>query len=189
MGIIAKALLKYHSKWTVRHWRKDKGGIYRLIWEDIAIDRNILHDTGEQAILSAFFATTMANFGAPPANLYLGLDKHTPLAEADTLATLDEIASAGYERKACSSAGTGAAGQDFVIAQAAAYYAATSKTVTWTAGENWSAALKSIFLCTDSVAVVDGDGDHLISSLALSAERTLLNADKLEGSMVTGLSE
>ena len=189
MDIIAKALLKYHSKWTVRHWRPDKGGIYRLIWEDIAIDRNILHDTGEQAILSAFFATAYTNYGAPPASLYLGLDKHDPLAEADTLATLDEIASAGYERKEVVSSGTGAGGQDWVIAQAAAYYAATSKTVTWTAGENWSVAVKSIFLCTDSVAVVDGDGDHLISSLALSAERTLLNADKLEGSMVIGLSE
>jgi len=183
-----RALLKYHSKWTVRHLRKIDG-IYRVIWEDIAVDRNILHDTGEQAILSSFFATTYANYGAPPANLYIGLDKHSPLAEADTLATLDEIASSGYERKAVISGGTGAGGQDFVIAQAAAYYAATSKTVTWTAGENWSAAVKSIFLCTDSVAVTDGDGDHLVCSLALSAERTLLNADKLEGSMVIGLSE
>ena len=189
MDIIAKALIKYHSKWTVRHWRKDEGGIYRLIWEQIAVDENILHDTGQQAILSAFFATTYANYGAPPANLYLGLDKHAPLAEADTLATLDELAKAGYERKACSSAGTGAGGQDWVIAQDAAYYAATSKTVTWTAGENWVDALKSIFLATDLTAVVDGDGDHLISSLALSAERTLLNGDKLEGSMIIGLSE
>ncbi len=186
---IAKALLKYHSRWTVRHWRKDEHGIYRIIWEEDAVDKNILHDTGEQAILSAFFATAWANYGAPQANHYLGLDKRAALAEADTLATLDEIASAGYERKALISSGTGAAGQDWVITQPAAYYQAASATVTWTAGENWSAAVKNIFLCTDSVAVVDGAGDHLICSLALSADRTLLNGDKLEGSMVIGLSE
>lgn len=182
------ALLKYHSRWEVRHWRKIRG-IWTLIWEDIAIDRNILHDAGEQAILSAFFATAMTNFGAPPASIYLGLDKRASLAEADTLATLSEISKSGYERKAESTAGTGADGQDFYINQPAAYFRAEAKTVTWTAGENWVDALKNIFLCTDITAAVDGDGDHLICSLALSADRTLLNGDKLEGSMYVGLSE
>jgi hypothetical protein len=185
---ILKALLKFHSEWHVRHWRQING-IWTLLWEDIAIERNILHDTGEQALLSAFFATAMTNFGAPPANLYLGLDKRASLAEADTLATLDEIVKSGYERKAESSAGTGVSGQDFYINQPAAYYRAEAKTVTWTAGENWVDALKNIFLCTDITAAVDGDGDHLICSLALSANRTLLNGDKLEGSMYIGLSE
>lgn len=181
--------LRYHSEWTVRHWRKNKQGIYELIWEDIALDRNILHDTGEIAILSAFFATAMANYGAPPANLYLGLDKRAALAEADTLATLSEVAKAGYARKAVISGGTGAAGQDFYINQPAAYYRADSKTVEWTAGENWVDALLNIFLCTDINAVIDGAGKHLICSLALSAPRTLLNGDKLDGSMYIGLSE
>ncbi len=183
-----RQMFKYHSGWTVRHWRQING-IWTLIWEDIAIDRNILHDTGEQAILSAFFATAYSNFGAPPANLYLGLDKRASLAEANTLATLEEITKSGYERKALISGGTGAAGQDFYINQPAAYYRAESKTVTWTAGENWVNALKNIFLCTDLTAVTDGDGDHLVCSLALSADRTLLNGDKLEGSMYVGLSE
>jgi len=187
--MIGKIGLKYHSGWRVRHWRKDEHGIYRLIWQDIAIDRNILHDTGEIAILSAFFATAMTNYGAPPANLYLGLDKRASLAEADTLATLDELSKSGYERKALSSAGTGAIGQDFYINQPAAYYRADSAEVEWTAGENWVDAVKNIFLCTDSVAVADGDGDHLISSLALTANRTLLSGDKLDGSLYIGLSE
>ena len=183
-----RQMLKYHSGFHIKHWRT-VNGIWTLLWEDIAIDRNILHDTGEQAILSAFFATAMTNYGAPPANLYLGLDKRASLAEADTLATLDEITKSGYERKALVSGGTGASGQDFYINQPAAYYRAESKVVTWTAGENWVSALKYIFLATDLTAVVDGDGDHLICSLSLSAERTLLNGDKLEGSMYVGLSE
>lgn len=185
-----KQMLKYHSDWNVKHWRKINS-IWQIIWEEpFGFDRNILHDAGEQAILSAFFATAYTNYGAPQANLYLGLDHTRVPAEADTLATLDELAFAdGYERKAVISGGTGAAGQDFVLTQPGVYWRAASKTVTWTATANWAQAVKNIFLCTDATAVVDGDGDHLICSLALSALRTLLNGDKLEGSMYIGLSE
>jgi len=180
--------MKYHSIWKIEHWRKFNG-IYRLIWGEEAQDRNLLHDTGEIALLSAFFATTMTNYGAPPANLYLGLDKRASLAEADTLATLDELSKSGYERKALSSAGTGAAGQDFFIDQPAAYYRAESAVVVWTAGEDWVDAVKNIFLCTDETATTDGDGDHLICSLALAAARTLTADDKINGSLYIGMSE
>ena len=184
-------LLKYHSRWMVRHWRPDEHGIYRLIWEEPKGTPNILHTTGEKAILSAFFATAYENYGAPPANCYLGLAKRAAIAEGDTLATLDEIASTGYERKALISGGTGLAGQNWVIAVHGGdgYWEVTCATQTWTAGENWSAAVKNIFFCTDINAEVDGAGEHLICSLALSADRTLLNGDKLEGSMIIGLSE
>lgn len=184
-----RTMLKYHSRWMVRHWRKNEQGIYQLIWEDIAVNRNILHTTGENAILSAFFATTFANYGAPQANMYLGLDSHAVIAEADTLATLVEIVGKGYERKVLISGGTGLAGQDWVLATHNGYQEVTSKTVTWTATENWVTAQKNIFFCTDITAAEDGDGDHLVCSLALSANRTLLNGDKLEGSMIVGLSE
>lgn len=185
-----RTLLKYHSIWDIRHLRRNPlTGLYGIIWSQHAVDENILHDTGEIALLSAFFATAYADYGAPPANLYLGLDHRASLAEADTLATLNEITKAGYERKALISGGTGVAGQDFVLAQPAAYYRAESKIVEWTAGENWVTGLTDIFLCTDSIAVIDGAGDHLVASLALSATRTLLNGDKLQGSMYIGLSE
>lgn len=180
--------LKYHSTWQVKHWRKING-VWTLIWEEEAVDKNILHDTGEIAILSAFFATGMTNYGTPPANLYLGLDKRTTLAEADTLASLQEITKAGYERKPLSTAGTGVSGQDFFITQPGAYYQAQSKIVTWTATEDWIDALKNIFLCTHATAVTDGDDAHLICSLPLSSARTLLNGDKLDGSLYIGLSE
>lgn len=185
-----KSLIKYHSIWNIRHLRKNpRTGLYEVIWSDLAVDRNILHDTGEIAILSAFFATAMTNYGAPPANLYLGLDTRATLAEADTLATLTELTKSGYARKALISGGTGASGQDFYVNQPAAYYRADSKVVQWTAGEDWVTAVENIFLCTDLSAVVDGSGDHLISSLVLSAARTLLNGDKLDGSVYIGLSE
>ena len=186
----SRQMLRYRSVWDVRHLRKNPfSGLYEIIWSQHAVDKNILHDTGEIAILSAYFATGMTNYGAPPANLYLGLDKHTPLAEADTLATLDEIAKAGYERKALSTAGTGASGQDFYVNQPAAFYRADSKVVEWTAGENWVDGLTNIFLCSHVDAVIDASDAHLIASLALSATRTLLNGDKLQGSMYVGLSE
>jgi len=183
-------ILTYHSVWKIRHWRKDPNGIYRLIWEEPdGVDRNILHSTGEIAILSAFFATGMTNYGAPPANLYIGLDTRSSLDEGNTLASLVELSKSGYERKALSSAGTGASGQDFYINKPATYYRADSKVVEWTAGENWGTAVKNIFLCTDATATSDDAGKHLICSLALSAERTLLSGDKLDGSIYIGLSE
>ena len=184
-----KQMLKYHSIWQVRHWRKIDG-VYRMIWKELnGVDRNILHDTGEIAILSAFFATAMTNYGAPPANLYLGLDTRASLAEEDTLATLTELTKSGYARKAVISGGTGVAGQDFYINQPAAYYRADSKMVEWTAGEDWVTAVKNIFLCTDLTAVSDAASKHLVASLALSTPRTLLNGDKLDSSMYIGLSE
>ncbi len=186
----ASSLIKYHSVWNIRHLRKNpRTGLYEIIWSQRAIDENILHDTGEIAILSAFFATTMSLYGTPPANHYLGLDKRVSLAEADTLATLDEITKSGYERKVLSSAGTGASGQDFYINKPAAYYRAESAVVEWTAGEDWIDELLNIFLATHLTAVADANDTHLICSLALSAGRTLLNGDKLQGSMYIGLSE
>jgi len=173
-------LIRYKPTWKVQHIRDGK-----VIWEQIS-SKNILHDEGEQAILSAYFATGMSGYGAPPANLYLGLDARASLAEADTLTSLSgEPAVGGYARKALSTAGTGVSGQDFYINQPGAYYRADSKTVTWTAsGANYPAVTK-IFLCT----VLSGTAGKIISSLALSTSRTVLDGDSLQASMLIGLSE
>lgn len=185
-------VLKYHSGWYVRHLRKNpRTGLYEVIWEERAIDQNILHDTGEIAILTAFFATGYTDYGAPPANHYLGLDSRGSLAEADTLATVfaAEIVGKGYARKALPSSEGGGADDAFYINQPAAYYRADSEIVEWTATENWVTPQKHIFLCTDLDAEVDAANAHLICSLALSAERLLIDGDKLQGSMYIGLSE
>jgi len=166
----------------VRHLDRDG----KLLWSADGLD-NMLHDQGETAILSAYFATTMATYGAPPANLYFGLDARTTLVEADTLASLvgEITTTSGYSRQAVATSGPGTTGQDFYINQPAAYYRADSKTVTFTAsGAAWSVA-KNLFLCT----VTSGSTGKLICSLALTADRTLQDGDSLNASMYIGLSE
>ena len=157
----------------------------RLKWEALGL-KNLLHDEGEQALLSAYFATAYSGYGAPPANLYLGLDNRVSLAEADTLLSLSgEPVGNGYARIALLTSGTGVGGQDFVISQPAAYYQALSKTVTFTAtGSAWS-AVRNMFLCT----VASGTTGKLICSLALTAIRTLQVGDSLNASILTGMSE
>ncbi len=161
----------------------DKYG--NLKWEDLGLD-NILHDEGEQALLSAYFATAMSGYGAPPANLYLGLDNRGSLAEGDTLASLSgEPAGLGYARKALSTAGTGLSGQDFYINQPGTYYRADSKVVTFTASGGAWVSVSKMFLCT----VLSGTAGKLIASLALTATRTLQDGDSLNASLYLGMSE
>jgi hypothetical protein len=164
----------------VRHIRDGK-----VIWEQRNL-HNLLHDEGEQALLSAYFATAMSGYGAPPANLYLGLDARAVLAEADDLTTLsNEEVGNNYARQALSTGGTGLAGQDFYINQPAAYYRADGKVLTFTATTApWSAKL-NMFLCT----VASGTAGKLISSLVLTASRTLQIGDSLQASILTGLAE
>jgi hypothetical protein len=151
---------------------------------------NILHDAGEQYILSAVFATTYSNYGAALSALFLGLDNRTTLAEADTLATLTgEPSAGGYARKSISTAGTGAGGQPFVLSQPGAYYIATSATQTWTASGAAYGTVRNRFLASDLTAVTDGDDDHLLASLALSTPRTINDGDTLNTNLAIGLSE
>jgi hypothetical protein len=166
---------------TIKHIDKDGN----TLWEDHNI-HNILHDEGEQAILSAYFATALSGYGAPPSNLYLGLDARASLNETDTLTSLSgEPSGNGYARQALSTAGTGVSGQDFYITQPAAYYQAQSKTVTFTCSTSaWSGVTK-LFLCTAAA----GTTGKLICSLALSTTRTLQVGDSLQASMYIGLSE
>lgn len=163
--------------WSVH--RNAKG---EILWDEGEWMPNILHDEGEQAILSAYFDTDLAGFGAPPANLYLGLDNRTALAEADTLAMggFNELTVAnGYARIAVSTT------SGFTLSQPGTYYKASTATLTFTAsGGNWTAA-KHRFLTT----VASGTSGKLVASLALSSTRTVLDGDQLDTTMVVGLSE
>jgi hypothetical protein len=167
----------------------DRDGKFR--WQE-RLDQNTWHDEGELSLLSAYFATAYANYGAPPANLYLGLDARSSVAEADTLASLSgepTIGQYNYARQALATNGTGASGQPFVISQPAAAYQVLSATKTFTAtGGNWPAVTK-LFLCTHLTAVASASGQRLLCTLALSASRTLLDGDSLQASMSIGISE
>jgi hypothetical protein len=162
-----------------------------ITWVDPWKD-NILHDGGEQYILSAVFATNYSLFGAALAALFLGLDNRTTPAEADTLATVvanGEPTTGGYARKSIATNGTGAGGQPFVFSNPGAYYIATSATQTWTASGAAYGTVKNRFLCSDLTAVVDAAGDHLIASLALSTARTINDGDSLATNLAIGMSE
>lgn len=181
-------VINWHSVFVTRHLRK-QGGLYKVIWSDEQVDENMLMNTGEEAILSAFFATALSNFGAPPANLYLALDSRTTIALTDTLASLVELVKSGYNRIALISGGTGLSGQDFYVNKPAVYWRADSKIAEWIAGEDWITAQKNINLVTHVTAAADGASSHLICAIALSTPRTLLNGDKLDSSVYVGLSQ
>lgn len=154
-----------------------------ILWVQPGWASNILHDEGEQAILSAYFDTDLATYGAPPAALFFGLDNRAALAETDTLAMagFNEPTSAGGYARETISTSTG-----FTLAQATTFYAATSAVVTFEAiGAAYSTAVKHGFLCT----VASGTAGKLLASLALSTPRTLGDGDSLTYSLSVGLSE
>lgn len=162
----------------------DKDG--NIKWEAHDLD-NILHDEGEQYILSAAFATGMAGYGVAPSTLYLGLDTSTrTLAEADTLVNVTENLEAnGYTRKPLVTTGAGTSADDFYITQPSAYYQAQTKIVEWSAtNANWTTVTK-LFLTTAAT----GTTGKLICSIALSATRTLAVGDVIKCAMYLGLSE
>lgn len=166
-----------HAK--VEHVREGK-----IIWQDLI--ENVLHRQGETALLSAYFATAMSDYGPPPANLYLGLDARATLADTNTLSSISgEPTGAGYARKALSTAGTGASGQDFYITLPGTYYQAQGKVVNFSNSDTvaWSQVL-NMFLSTAS----SGTSGLLIASLALTAARTLQVGDQLNASIYVGLS-
>lgn len=164
----------------------------KLLWHDPWTE-NILHDEGEQAILSAFFATAYSGYGAAPATLYIGLDNRVTLAEADTLATVaanGEPTTGGYARKPLSTSGTGVAGQPFVIAQPSTFYQVTASTVTFgPATTGGMGAVRNRFLCTHLSATASAAGQRLIASVPLSTVRTINEGDSLQTNIIIGLSE
>ncbi len=166
---------------------RDSSG--NIKWEE-NINRNTWHDEGEMLMASAVFATNYANYGATPANLYLGLDHRSAINETDTLTTLngEELAfSNNYSRQALSTAGTGLSGQPFVLATPGGTI--TSATVTFTASGGAWLAVTNCFLATHATAVATGAGARLLCSLALSTSRTLESGDSLTNSMVVTISE
>jgi len=175
---------KHLFRANVKHIDKDGA----VVWEAYDLP-NIVHDEGEQHLLYAAFATGSGDWSVP-GNYYVGLDDRAALAEADTLGSLDdEPVGDGYARSALSSAGTGAAGQDFVVSQPAAAYQFLTKDILFTAaGGDWVGA-RNMFICTHLNAVASAVGARLISSLALSASRTLANGESLTCTMTLGISE
>lgn len=153
----------------------------QLEWVD-PLQLNILHDEGEQYILSAAFDTDLAGFGAPPGSLYLGLDARSGLAEDDTLGMtgFNEPSTGGYARQALSTT-TG-----FTLSQPGAYYQATSATASFgPATTGGMGTVNNRFLTTTA----SGTAGKLIASVPLTTSRTINVGDTLNTNIILGLSE
>lgn len=161
-----------------RSWGTDRAG--RLLWAE-PWRTNILHDQGEQYVLSAAFDTDLSGYGAPPANLYLGLSKRAALAEDDTLGMtgFNEPSGNGYARQAISTT-TG-----FTLSQPSDSYQAASATKTFTASGGSIGPVTERFLTTAS----SGTSGLLICSLALSTSRTMADGDSLNTTLIVRLTE
>lgn len=160
---------------AIERWRSDGPGFrftieHRRAGQLLSVDvlrHNLIHSEGEEALLSAYFATSQAGFGAPPANLYLGLRTNS-IAQGDTLASgLTELAGTGYARIALSTTTA------WTLSQVTDWRATFGSQV-FTAGGAWS-GITGVFVCT----VSSGTAGKLISSVATSATRNLISGDTL----------
>lgn len=147
--------------------------------------KNILHDQGEQAILSAYFDTDLSGYGATPSYVYFGLDNRSSsaLLEADTSTNFvnEPSTSGGYERIPIGTA-TG-----FTLAQPGAFYRAESPTTSWTAAGGSIGPVQVLWISTSSHA--GGTSGKLIASIMLTTSRTLSAGQAMNISMTLGLSE
>lgn len=150
----------------------------RIIWEEESAE-NILHDEGEQALLSAYFDTDLTGYGPPPASLYIGLDNRSTLTESQTLANLTgEPTGNGYARIAVSTT-TG-----WTISAPIDDYQAKTATLTFNAtGSGWG-PVSNLFLATTS-----NNTGKLLVSVPLSTSRTLVGGDQLQVDLAVKMSE
>jgi hypothetical protein len=161
-----------HFRYDVEH--RDMRG--KLLWSEKGIP-NIIMQEGEEALLSAYFDTDLAGFGAPPANLYMGLRTNAS-ADTDTLASgLTEVSGTGYSRIA------NATTTGWALSNVSSIWRATTGNNVFTAGGTWTTAV-ALFICT----VSSGTSGKLISSATLSTNRTLVNGDTLTCTAYLALS-
>lgn len=175
--------MKVYSLWNVRCIRPN--GFIR--WEEWNLP-NLMPDQGEQWLLQVAFSEA----ASVPAAFYIGLtDETTPGSSIDEATTLAGVADGtdgtepsgnGYARQAVNSDAT-----DWIVEQDAGDYRARSKVVTFTASGGpipATGAVDWMFLAT----TIDGTG-VLISVVALSTGRIILDGDKLETSIRIKASE
>jgi hypothetical protein len=163
---------------SIRHL--DSAG--NVIWSDEI--HNLFHDEGEKYFLARCLATNYAGYTATAAMVYMGLDNRVALAEGDVMPVTDEPSTFGYARQGLSTSGIGVGGQDWVITQPAAAFQAKSKQVTFNAAGGAWGPVKNMFIATTS----DNSG-RLLSSLALTQERTINNGESLTADFTLALSE
>lgn len=165
-----------HSIWNIR----GIGSNGEVQWEELNV-HNILHDEGENGILSAFFDEVYTI----PVSYYIALDDRASLAEGDILTTMaaTEPSGNGYARKPVNTDNT-----DWNLEQDGGDWQVVSKTATFTAsgGPIPVAGVVSNMSLGDQSSGTTG---ILIASVALSQDRTILEFDSLNTDITIKLSE
>ena len=169
----------FHVLWDV--WGTSPDG--QLKWADLGL-HNLMPDEGEQWLLEVAFSEVQS----VPAAFQIGLTDQVAsnIDEATTEATIAdgtdgvEPSANGYARQPVNSDGT-----DWTVALDAGDYRAVSKVVTFTASGGSippSGAVDFMFLAT-------GAAGKLISAVALSTGRVILDGDNLNTSIRIKASE
>jgi hypothetical protein len=131
---------------------------------------NILHNEGEEQILSAVFTGGSTNNSFIPANYFLGLDNRTIVTATQTLANLSgEPSGSGYSRQPSSST-TG-----FTIINTGGVYQAKSNIVIFAAITGSWGPVINLFL-TD---VSSGTSGNLYSTAVLSSPIILSSGETI----------
>ena len=147
--------------------QKDHGG--KTIFKEENI-YNILHNQGEQVILSAVFTGGSNSNSFIPSNYYLGLDNRTTITADQTLASLSgEPSGKGYSRQPSSST-TG-----FTIVNNNGLYQARSNIIIFAAVAGTWGPVSNLFL-TD---VSSGTNGNLYSTAVLSSPIILSSGETI----------
>jgi hypothetical protein len=146
----------------IKHWRNDK-----IIWERRNI-KNLLHEKGEEFILSAAFSGGKISTVIPD-NYYFGLDNRSLVKadqEMDNL--IGEPTGNGYTRQTISSS------NEFIIGFENDHYQAVSPVLVFRAsGASWG-PVTNLFL-TDQA----GNAGSLISTAALGESVIVNDGDSI----------
>lgn len=136
------------------------GSIY---WESSEVIHNIVHNQGEQFILSGMFNTSAGIVA--PTNYYLGLDARIVLSETDTLANLiAEPTTNGYARQPVSSFN----GFSVALGMGTSFTAVSNSVVFSATGGSWG-PVTNLFLTN----ILSGTSGYLISSAPFNNSRTV----------------
>lgn len=147
----------------------------KIMWSKKSL-KNILHQQGQEYMIKAIFSTSSASI---PSNYYLGLDaRNTPdLSDTLTSSLSGEPTQNGYSRQPVASL------NGFTVELDGDNYTGTSGTITFSASGGAWGPVKNIFLAT----TLNNSG-YLISTVALSSTRTLLDGQSLSMRFVLGLA-
>ena len=145
-----------------------------IIWNQKNI-KNTFHQEGEYFLLSVAFNSVSGV--TVPTSYYLGLDNRVNIQLNDGLENLsEEPTQNGYTRQAVSSA------NGFTVSLQSDNYLAVSTIVAFQAtGGSWG-PIRNIFLATTST-----NSGYLLSSVALSEQRTVNDGENLTMRLSLGL--